>query len=152
MDEMEQKAFIFGGVLLLANKLQILGDKLDPKITLKRWLLLAMIVRSKTSTPTISEIASYVGSSRQNVKKMASILEKQGFVNLKKDEKDARILRVEITDKCMEHLKSRDYLEQEFMSALFQDMNGDILKGLYEGLIKLSINVDAMEKQNEKED
>lgn len=76
MNDIEKKAYIFGGILTLANRLQALGDKLDENVTLKQWLLIAVILKSGRSSPTISEVAKLVGNSRQNVKKMAGLLEK----------------------------------------------------------------------------
>jgi DNA-binding MarR family transcriptional regulator len=147
MDELAQKAFIFASIFTVSNKLQTLGDKLDPQITIKQWLLLAAIANSTVEAPSLSEISALIGTSRQNVKKMALLLEKQGFVNIRRDANDARVLRVTQTAKCVEHFKSRYKMELEFLEKLFRDVDADLLSRLYHGLIKLSNNISVMEEQ-----
>ncbi|UTW70231.1 hypothetical protein KHA80_06350 [Anaerobacillus sp. HL2] len=57
---MEQQQFIFGSLFLLANKLQIKGDKFlaDDNITLRQWLLNVMIIQFKDQHPTLGEVAN----------------------------------------------------------------------------------------------
>ena len=92
MSRSSDQATAFGTIFVLANKLQILGDRLDPRLTVKQWLLLAGIASTADGQPTLSTLATRIGSSRQNVKKMAIILEREGFVSLSKDPQDARAL------------------------------------------------------------
>ena len=145
MDSMNKKAYIFGSIFTLANRLQILGDKMDKNLTVKQWLLLAGLTRYDKEAPTLSEVAVQIGGSRQNVKKMALILEREGFLILKKDSRDARILRLELTNKCKEYLKSREEKEIKFIEELFKDFHTGHLDGLYAGIEKLSDNVNEME-------
>lgn len=147
MNPLEEKAYIFGSIFALSNKLQLLGDKLDPQLTVKQWLLLAGITKCKTLTPTITEVAALIGSSRQNVKKMALILEKQGFVLLNKDASDARMLRVSLSPSCMAHLKEREKMELDFIEKLFNGFGIQELSA-FSGLIKrLEKNVHIMGQQ-----
>ena len=150
IDELAQKAFIFAEIFAVSNKLQALGDKLDRQITIKQWLLLAAISKSAVEAPSISEISALTGTSRQNVKKMALLLEKQGFVNIRKDPHDARVLRVVQTTQCVEHFKARYNMELDFLAKLFSGLDGALLSGLYNGLIKLTDNINIMEAQNRK--
>ncbi|OAB42222.1 MarR family transcriptional regulator [Paenibacillus glacialis] len=152
MNEMEKKAYIFGGILTLANRLQALGDKLDENVTLKQWLLIAVILKSGQSSPTISEVAKLIGNSRQNVKKMALLLDKQGFVSLIKDDHDARIFRVHLTPKCFTYFQARSEKEMQFMNALFDTFDENLTNGLYEGIVQLANNVTRMENAHEDEE
>ncbi len=100
MDKKEEKkmeAYIYGGIFALSNKLQLLGDKFDSNISTKQWFLIAIIASFKYEAPTISMTAERMGTSRQNVKKMASILERRGFLVIVKDKEDGRIQRLELT-------------------------------------------------------
>ncbi len=146
MENLEDKAHVFGGIFILANRLQILGDKFDEELTLKQWLLLIGIMKNTETAPTISEVASFIGNSRQNVKKMAVILVKKGFISLEKDLKDARILRINITSKCQNHFKQRESRELEFFENLYQGFDTNLLKGLNNGITKLAENIMEMEK------
>lgn len=147
--QMEEQAAIFGGIFTLANRLQLLGDKFDNEITTKQWLLIASISKHR-NPPTISEVADQIGYSRQNVKKMATILEREGFLVLQRDTKDARILRMLLTEKCRNHFEQREAREQEFLDALFRNFDTLKLSGLYQGMTQLAMNVTEMEKQYEK--
>ncbi|MNO44902.1 transcriptional repressor MprA [compost metagenome] len=145
-----REEYIFGNMFVLANRLQVLGDKVDPNITIKQWLFIAIISKCEDRWPTISEISTMIGNSRQNVKKMAVILEKQGFVKLMKDCMDARIIRVSLTKKCRDYFEKREEIENLFMDKLFNGFDEELLKGLYNGLVKLSGNIVEMENQNEQ--
>lgn len=152
MNEIEKKAYIFGGMLTLANRLQVLGDKLDENVTLKQWLLIAIISKHGRPSPTISEVAEMIGNSRQNVKKMALILEKRGFVSLIKDDQDARIYRIHLTPKCIAYFESRGDKEAQFMEALFDEFDENLTSGLYEGVMKLAYNITRMENTHDEEE
>ncbi|WMJ88742.1 MarR family winged helix-turn-helix transcriptional regulator [Anaerocolumna sp. MB42-C2] len=152
MDHIDKKAFVFGSIFTLANRLQILGDKFDPNLTIKQWLLLAGIAESIKSTPSLSEVAELIGNSRQNVKKMALILEREGFIQLKKDSEDARILHLELTEKCKEYFINREKRETEFLEQVYQGFDADLLDGLYAGLLKMEDNIKGMEQINENEE
>ncbi|WP_019910258.1 MarR family transcriptional regulator [Paenibacillus sp. HW567] len=145
MDEKEQQAYILGAILTLANRLQVLGDKLDDRMTMKQWLLIAIILKSGSPAPTLSDVAEMIGSSRQNVKKMALILEKQGFVTLTKDSSDARMVRLQLTEKCMVYFAGRSAREDQFMEALFHSFDAGLTGGLYSGLTRLADNISRME-------
>lgn len=149
MTDLEEKAHIFGTIFVLSNKLQLLGDKMDRRLTVKQWLLLAGIFKSENPAPTIGEVAARIGSSRQNVKKMALILEKAGFVTLRKDPVDARMLRISPTQACVEHLRTREEKELRFLETLFEGFGPDELPAFCRALTKLKDNVQEMEKQDD---
>lgn len=152
MKDLEEKAYIFGSIFTLSNKLQMLGDKLDEHLTVKQWLLLAAILKCGDNAPTIGEVAALIGSSRQNVKKMALILEKAGFVCLLRDSADARLLRISLTKSCMGHLKQREKKEQHFVKTLFTGFETQELLGFSGALSKLEKNVYEMGKQYEEKE
>ncbi|MEA5059010.1 hypothetical protein SDC9_171200 [bioreactor metagenome] len=143
---MKEEAYIFGTIFTLSNKLQLLGDKIDAKLTVKQWFLLAGVLHCDMDAPTLSEVAARIGSSRQNIKKMALILERQGFVLMEKDAFDARMLRIRLTDACKAHLKQREQVELRFMQELFSNFAVKDLLPLCGGLKKLESNVKMMEQ------
>ncbi len=141
METLKKKAYIFASIFALSNKLQVIGDKFDKELTVKQWLLLAGIFNSGKGAPTLTEVASLIGSSRQNVKKMAVALERAGFVNLEKDGSDARILRINPTDKCREHIEKRGKREIEFLERLFIGFDILAIDGFSNGISKLEKNI-----------
>lgn len=150
MNQTDKQAYIFASMFALSNKMQILGDRLDTNITIKQWLFLIGVFKSESNTPTISEIAQITGYSRQNVKKMALILEDRGFVEVNKDVTDARVSRVSFTDKCMEFLNQIEDKGVEFITRIFADFDERTIDGLYNGLLQLSGSIQAIEKVNQR--
>lgn len=113
--------YVFGGIFAIANKLQSIGDIFLEEITTKQWFLLAVIGQFfKETPPAISEIAEIMGTSRQNVKQISLKLEKKGFVEIHRDKKDSRILRVNLTEKCMYYFENRNEKDEEFLKAIFK--------------------------------
>lgn len=155
MDKKEyekMEAELYGGIFALSNKLQLIGDKFDSNISTKQWFLIAVISSFQGEAPTISMTAERIGSSRQNVKKMAVILEKSGFLKIAKDEKDGRIQRLELTEYCMDYFKKRHDSEQKYLERLFTDFDEELLIGFFRGMKQLEKNILWMEKENEEKE
>ncbi len=118
----ENEQFVFGCLFLLANKIQSAGDQVIPGITLKQWFLLMMITKMEKDSPSLTEIAEFIGSTRQNVKKMVDILERQQFVITKRLEEDKRNVGVSVTEKV--HILFRQYetAGDGFLDVLFTNV------------------------------
>ena len=143
MNELEQKAYIFGTIFTLSNRLQVLGDEFDKNITTKQWLFILGVSRFE-EPPTISEVANFIGYSRQNAKRIATALHDVGYVIITRDKNDARALRVELTSKCIEYFKKRDKQEIEFLEKIFTGFDAELTHSVYKGLIRLEQNIKAM--------
>lgn len=146
MNELEQKAFIFGTIFTLSNRLQALGDEFDKNITTKQWLFILGVSKFK-EPPTISEVANRIGYSRQNAKRIAAALHKTGYVTITKDKKDARALRIELNPKCTEYFKKRDKREKEFLEKLFAGFDAELAQSICKGFIRLEQNIKMMDLQ-----
>ena len=79
-----KKRLIFASFFILQNRMQTLFDNYLEEITSKQWLIM-VIVSTFPNPPSLTEIAEHAGCSRQNVKKIAVVLEKKGFLELKAD-------------------------------------------------------------------
>lgn len=150
MNELEQKAYIFGTIFTLSNRLQALGDEFDENITTKQWLFILGVSRFE-EPPTISEVANFIGYSRQNAKRIAAALQKTGYVKISKDKNDARALRIELSSKCIEYFENRDKREIEFLEKIFTGFDAELTHSVYKGLIKLEKNIKAMNLQQKSE-
>lgn len=142
----ELQSYIFGAFFTLSNRLQVAGDGLDTQMTLKQWLLLAVLIKSDETSLSISELAQRMGSSRQNVKKMAQLLEKQGFLSIVKREDDRRFLEVSVTQACLDHCKKREPKEEAFIGTLFSGFSVEELAQLSQSFAKLSSNIARLEE------
>jgi DNA-binding MarR family transcriptional regulator len=119
---------------------------LDSEITMKQGKMLEIISQYEAGTIKITELSELIGSSRQNAKKMALLLSNQGYLSLTRDEKDARILRVALTEKGIRYCSSHRNTDKRFLNNVFDGFEDKQLKGLIKSFDKLSKNVARMEK------
>ena len=128
-----KEQYIFGSILLLANKIQILGDRLIEDISLKQWFLLIIIKLIGKENPSVSDIAENMGSTRQNVKQMLNTLEKKGYVMTQKSKEDGRALSITLTEKCHKYCERNEYTGEVILDKLFQDIE----TSEYDSIIKV---------------
>ena len=138
-----KKEYIYGAFFSLANRMQILGDKTDPEISLKQWFVLAAVFKF-TGVPNLGDISRLLGTSRQNIKKISLILEQKGYFKLEKDPDDSRNIRLYLTSKCHEYCKKREQQEYEYFRNLLCGIENETLEALYTGIKKLIENTDRM--------
>ncbi|MDD2199624.1 MAG: hypothetical protein PHE08_07870 [Bacteroidales bacterium] len=141
MNELKQKAYIFASIFTLANKLQVLGDEFDKNVTTKQWLFV-LGVSTFSKPPMISELAGFLGYSRQNAKRIASDLEKGGYVKVSRDKSDARALRIKLTPKSIAYFEKRDKREIEFLESIFTGFDTELINGMRKGISKLEANIE----------
>ncbi len=148
MNTLDKQKYIFGSIFLIANKLQVLGDQYLGRggITTKQWLLTAMISQFRDKSPTLSEVAEFMGSSRQNVKQLALKLENKGFINIQKDEQDARALRLKLTAKSRVFWEQRQKQDEQYVEELFKDFSIEEIDATFKGFGKLFEKIEKLEK------
>jgi len=142
--DISRQAFVYGAIHMLSNHLQILGDRIDPTISSKQWFLLVVVSKFKEAPPNVSDVADVLCTSRQNVKKMANILEKRGFLNMKTDKNDLRSTQLFLTEKCSNYFKSREQKETEYIERIFSGIDNNALELLCNELKKLLENTDKL--------
>lgn len=148
MESIDKKKFIFGSLFLLGNRLQVIGDKYLEKegITTKQWLLIVMIAQFVDSIPTLSEVAQLMGSSRQNVKQLTLRLQEKGFVSIKKDERDSRVLRLKLTEKSAVFWEERKEKDEQFIIDIFNGLSEEEIHIMCNGFNRLFHNIESIEK------
>lgn len=85
-----------------------------------------------------------MGSSHQNVKQIALKLEKNGYMRLEKDERDKRVIKLSLTEKCAQLGASRDHENRIFFSKLISGIEDEEIEAMYKGLQKLSKKINEM--------
>ncbi len=145
------KAELFGTLFILANRLQVLGDQLDDQISTKQWLLLAVLFQNPERQSTLTQLSLQMGSSRQNVKKMALILERKGFITMERPSDDKRALLISPTKACLDYLKRRESKEAVFIDDLYQGFTEEDLVLLKNSFTKFMGNIAHMERRYEEE-
>ncbi|MDC7229627.1 MAG: MarR family transcriptional regulator [Sphaerochaetaceae bacterium] len=152
MSDDEIKANVFGSLFLVANRLQVLGDSIDEQVSTKQWLLLAVLFSCENQKCSLTELSKKTGSSRQNVKKMAAILEKRGFLELTRSELDKRTVEVAPTQACLSHLKTRQGDERAFVDTFFADFDTEMLAVVHRSITQWMKNLGRMEDTYGKEE
>lgn len=143
MNELEQNAFIFATIFTLSNKLYVLGNRFDRNVTVKQWLFLVCISKFN-EPPNMSEVADFVGYTRQNVMRLAIAMQKRGYVDIQKDRNDARAWRIILTPKCRSYFGKRGRKEMEFLGKLFDGFGTDLTAAVFKGFATLERNIAAM--------
>lgn len=144
--ENEKQKFIFGCILLFANRIQTIGDRFDKDITMKQWFLIVCIIENKNNSPTLSNVADFMGCSRQNIKKMALILAEKGLVKFENAPNDSRSIILTITRKCEEFFSKRNNGEEKFLNDFFKGLTKQDINNVYKSFLKLYDNINQLDK------
>lgn len=153
-DEMEDKRFIFGSLLVVANRMETLLERelKEFDATVKQWFLSLIVDNVFNEPPTIKEAAKQMGSSHQNVKQVALKLQQKGLLKLEKDKRDARITRLSLTENSRSFWQKTEPKGTAFMKTFYTGIDDDDLAGARAMLKRMLANLDEMEEtENFKE-
>lgn len=143
--EKQQRA-IFSALFIATNKLQTLFDKNIPQLSLKQFMLLAIVRQSKEQL-TFTQLGNILGCSRQNIKKLAEILEKKGFITIQQSPQDPRAMSIFPTAKVEQYFE-RDFSQyQEELKYLFEVYTEEEVETLFILLSKLYAGIENLEKK-----
>lgn len=141
-----QRKAIFSSLFIVGNKLQTIFDNHIPQISLKQFMLLS-IVRQSREPLTFTQLGNILGCSRQNIKKLAEILEKKGFVIMQKSPHDTRAMCICPTDKVNDFFEN-DFLKyQEELQYLFEVYTDEEIETLFILLSKMYAGIENLEKR-----
>ena len=141
-----QRKAIFSTLFITGNKLQTLFDNHIPKVSLKQFMLLSVVRQSKEPL-TFTQLGDLLGCSRQNIKKLADVLMKKGFVTIQQSPHDARALCICPTEKVDDYFQN-DFSEyQEELRYLFEVYTDEEIKMLFILLSRLYTGIENLEKR-----
>jgi len=132
---------IYGTLFALSNRLQTYLDRMLPEITSKQHFLLIVLSLFKDTNPSLKEVASAMGCSYQNVKRMADCLEKKGYLIIKRDAVDKRKYSLIMTDKIIEFSEKTDEESDKFMQDLYRGLSQEDLQNTLNMLTKMEHNL-----------
>ncbi|HWQ78779.1 MAG TPA: MarR family transcriptional regulator, partial [Anaerovoracaceae bacterium] len=122
------------------------------KITLKQWLLLIMIFNMEEKQPSVTEIAEFIGGTRQNVRKMLEVLSAKGYVTLCVNKQDKRNLSVALTDKTFLLFTQFEAKGADFLERLFDGIDSGLQESARITVEALFNNLERMKLQYGKSD
>jgi DNA-binding MarR family transcriptional regulator len=91
--------------------------------------------------PSLSEAAAALACTRQNLKQIASALERKGLLELKPDPNDARTTRIVATSRSRAYWANRDTGDAEAVAEWFSQLAPDELRALVNSLNAISAQV-----------
>ena len=116
----------------------IIGKELaSDQITTKQWLMMIVLANAFQSPPSMQEVADAMSTTHQNVKQLATRLEARGFLNIERDPKNKRILRLKVTQECSQFWEKRTPEDIKSINSLFQGLEDGEVKILFEIMAKL---------------
>jgi len=142
-----KKSVVFFSLLVMANLIETVYNSGKEELTLKQLMLLILVAVSEGETFT--EYGKMMGSSRQNIKTLASALEKKSYVAIRQDEDDRRACGIFLTDKAARHFKDTDDYYTRQILCLFSEFTADEIDLMFSFIPKLLTGIERMEKKNE---
>lgn len=141
-----QRKAIFSTLFIAGNKLQTLFDNYIPEVSLKQFMLLSIVRQSKKQL-TFTQLGNLLGCSRQNVKKLAEVLVKKGFITIQQSPHDTRAMCIRPTEKVDDYFQN-DFSEyQEELKYLFEVYTDKEIETLFILLSKLYAGIENLEKK-----
>ncbi|NFE79582.1 MarR family transcriptional regulator [Clostridium sporogenes] len=147
IDNIDKRYHIFGMLFLLSNKLETLGNNFLGELTTKQWFFMLILMNFFKDPPTLSELALEMGTSHQNAKQIAIKLEEKGFLVVRKDTRDKRVLRLTPTDKIEKYVKLREDKDYFFIEKFFKVLTVEEVRNVYEAFTKLLDNIQVIENE-----
>lgn len=144
----ENKQYVlFGGVFVLANKLQVVADKRVQWLSTKQWFLLRNLNDLPADPPpTITTLAKETDTSRQNISKMLEVLQRQGYVELQDSAQDRRSQAVVLTEAGAQILQQVAQEATPFFGELFADIRKEECAAAAAVVIKLIEKLNQMQE------
>lgn len=147
--ENRQKA-IFSTLFIAGNRLQALFDSRIPEVSLKQFMLLSIIRQSDRSL-TFTQLGELLGCSRQNIKKLADVLVKKGFITVQHSPNDARAMCICPTERVNEYFQNEFSKYQKELKHLFEVYTESEIEELFRLMTKLYAGIDRLEEQSAHE-
>lgn len=137
---------VFSTLFIAGNRLQTIFDNHIPEVSLKQFMLLSIVRQSKEQL-TFTQLGNLLGCSRQNIKKLADVLMKKGFITIQQSPHDTRAMYIRPTEKVSNYFAD-DFLKyQEELKCLFEVYTDEEIETLFILLSKLYAGIENLEKK-----
>ncbi len=136
---------IFSTLFIAGNKLQTIFDNHIPEISLKQFMLLSIVRQSKENL-TFTQLGSLLGCSRQNIKKIADVLMKKGFITIQQSPHDTRAMCIHPTEKVNHYFENDFSQYQEQLKYVFEVYTTEEIETLFILLSRLYAGIENLER------
>lgn len=141
-----QRKAIFSTLFIAGNKLQTLFDNHIPEVSLKQFMLLSIVRQSKERL-TFTQLGNLLGCSRQNIKKLADVLQKKGFITIQTSPHDTRAMCICPTEKVNDYFINDFSQYQEELKYLFEVYTDKEIETLFTLLTRLYAGIENLESK-----
>jgi Transcriptional regulators len=121
----------------VTNKLQTQGDKYLIDLTIRQMLAVPAIIHPLDGKATISNVARYVGTSKQNAKQIIDALGKKNYVSTEPNGQDKRAVNITITPEGRQAFSTCSERTDVLLADIFHDFTTEEIKTLWTLLKKL---------------
>lgn len=121
----------------VTNKLQTQGDKYLKDLTIRQMLAVPAIIHALDGEATISNVARYVGTSKQNAKQIIDALGKKNYVSTEPNGRDKRAVNITITPEGRQAFSTCSERTDVLLADIFHDFTTEDIKTLWTLLKKL---------------
>lgn len=121
----------------LSNKLQVKGDKFYDKLTVRQYMAMIAIAHLPEDETTLNNIAKKLGTTKQSVKQLITILEDKGYVSIIPSQKDKRAVNVKFTEAAKQVLVESSERGLYFLIEIFRNFTSEEMETLWSMLKKL---------------
>ncbi|MDP4145530.1 MAG: MarR family transcriptional regulator [Bacillota bacterium] len=135
----------------LANKLQVQGDKYLEGLTSRQYMAMIAIAHLPEDETTLNNIARKLGTTKQSVKQLITIMENKGYVITVPSPKDKRAVNIKITEAGKQIAMKCGELGLYFMADLFKYFTSEEMEILW-GLLKKLYRFDGEEQDGFEEE
>jgi len=135
----------------LANKVQVKGDKYFESLTSRQYMAMIAIAHLPEDKTTLNNIAKKLGTTKQSVKQIITIIENKGYVTISPSQKDKRAVNVKFTDFGKQILLQASEKGIYFLADLFKEFNEDEMEVLW-GLLKKLYHFDGEDQDGFEEE
>ena len=109
--------------------------------------MLLSIVRQSKEPLTFTQLGHSLGCSRQNIKKLADVLEKKGFITIQQSPLDTRAMCICPTEKVNSYFQNEFLEYQEELKYLFEVYTEEEIETLFTLLSRLYAGIENLEKR-----
>jgi len=121
----------------LANKVQISGDKYLENLTSRQYMVMLAIGHLPEDETTLNNIAKKLGTTKQNVKQMVTVMERKGYISIVPSQRDKRSVNISITEEGKQTLLIVAEKGVYFLAELFKDFSTEEMDIMWSLLKKL---------------
>lgn len=128
---------IFATLFSVTNKIQTQGDNYLKTLTSRQLMIMISIIHLPREETTLKNIAKKMETSKQNVNRLMSGLESNGYLEIKTSKRDKREINVIITELGQQVMSECGERSMLFFADVFNEFSEEDLDTLWKLLKKI---------------